>query len=73
LTLTDQKALSEEFEDYRVFELTRTDELPDEQLDWDALVSFLERVEGQNYEQMHIKDFQKWAGTDEFAPKSKSL
>ena len=75
LTPTDQQALRKEFEDYKVFELTGTDEVPGEKLDQDELISFLERVEGRKYEEMweEIKGFQKWAGTDKGAPKSKTL
>jgi len=73
LTPTDQQALRKEFERYEVFELTGTDEVPGEQLGRKELVSFLERVEGRKWEEMSIKSFQKWAGTDEGAPNSKVL
>ena len=52
LTQTDQQALREEFKSYRVFELTKTDEVPGEELDKKELTSFLERVEGRKKEEM---------------------
>ena len=73
LTPTDQKALRDEFGGYQVFELTRTDEVPGEELDEGELDTFLERVEGRKREEMEIKNFRDWAGTDKGAAKHPSL
>jgi len=57
-----------------VFELTGTDEVPDKHfMNGEELTSFLERVEGRKKEEMEIKSFQDWAGTDKGAPKSETL
>ena len=53
-----------------MFELSGTDEVPGEKLDEDELDTFLERVEGRKREEMDIKDFRSWAGTDEEALKT---
>jgi len=56
-----------------VFELSGTDEVPGEQLYKDELDTFLERVEGRKREEMDIKSFLSWAGTDKGALNSKTL